>query len=239
MITIIFEDNIDFYFARQRVPERLDPGQHVPAAGRRALPGPRRHGPGPDLLVHGRGQPDATRSIRAGCGRSTSSTSRRSSTRRRAWPRWRSSAARRWSTRSTCGPKTLRAYGVTLGELFAAVAQSNMPAGGGVIQKNNAEYIVRGVGWIKDKHGHREHGRQGGQRHADLRQDRRHGAARRAVPPQRLREGRQRGGRRRGADAARRESAGGHRAGQGEDSGAAAGPAARACASCRSTTARG
>src|SRR5262249_43605301 len=29
--------------------------------------------------------------------------------------------------------------------------KSNMPAGGGVIQKNNAEYIVRGVGWIRDK----------------------------------------------------------------------------------------
>ncbi len=26
-----------------------------------------------------------------------------------------------------------------------------MPAGGGVVQKNNAEYIVRGVGWIEDK----------------------------------------------------------------------------------------
>ena len=26
-----------------------------------------------------------------------------------------------------------------------------MPAGGGVIQKNNAEYIVRGVGWIRGK----------------------------------------------------------------------------------------
>ena len=26
-----------------------------------------------------------------------------------------------------------------------------MPSGGGVVQKNNAEYIVRGVGWIKDK----------------------------------------------------------------------------------------
>src|SRR4029450_11918187 len=45
----------------------------------------------------------------------------------------------------------LRAYGMTLGDLYAAVARSNMPAGGGVIQKNNAEYIVRGVGWIRDK----------------------------------------------------------------------------------------
>ncbi|MBX7169299.1 MAG: efflux RND transporter permease subunit, partial [Pirellulales bacterium] len=48
-------------------------------------------------------------------------------------------------------PEDLRAYGITLGELYGAVGKSNMPAGGGVIQKNNAEYIVRGVGWIKDK----------------------------------------------------------------------------------------
>ena len=46
-------------------------------------------------------------------------------------------------------PDDLRAYGLTLGELYAAVAKSNQPAGGGVIQKNNAEYIVRGVGWIR------------------------------------------------------------------------------------------
>src|SRR5205085_4599490 len=48
-------------------------------------------------------------------------------------------------------PEDLRAYGVTIGELFDAVSRGNMPAAGGVIQKNNAEYDVRGVGWIKDK----------------------------------------------------------------------------------------
>src|SRR5207247_773573 len=48
-------------------------------------------------------------------------------------------------------PDDLRAYNITLGDLYAAVAKSNMPSGGGVVQKNNAEYIVRGVGWIKDK----------------------------------------------------------------------------------------
>ena len=48
-------------------------------------------------------------------------------------------------------PETLRAYGITLGELFAAVGRSNLPAAGGVIQKGNAEYIVRGVGWITGK----------------------------------------------------------------------------------------
>src|SRR5205085_366035 len=48
-------------------------------------------------------------------------------------------------------PEALRAYGLTLGELYAAVAKSNYAAGGGVVQKNNAEYLVRFVGWIQGK----------------------------------------------------------------------------------------
>ncbi len=46
-------------------------------------------------------------------------------------------------------PMALRAYGLTLGELYEAVARSNASVGGRVIQKNNAEYLVRGVGWIE------------------------------------------------------------------------------------------
>ena len=46
-------------------------------------------------------------------------------------------------------PDKLRAYGVTLGELYSAVARSNSAVGGRVIQKGNAEYLVRGVGWIR------------------------------------------------------------------------------------------
>src|SRR5262249_38151925 len=38
-----------------------------------------------------------------------------------------------------------------LGELYAAVEKSNRAVGGGVVQKNNAEYLVRSVGWIRDK----------------------------------------------------------------------------------------
>src|SRR5262249_33975751 len=48
-------------------------------------------------------------------------------------------------------PESLRAYGVTLSDLYEAVSRSNYAAGGGVIQKNNAEYLVRFVGWIKKK----------------------------------------------------------------------------------------
>jgi Cu(I)/Ag(I) efflux system membrane protein CusA/SilA len=46
-------------------------------------------------------------------------------------------------------PNNLRAYNVTLGELFSAIADSNSAVGGKVVQKGNAEYIVRGVGWIE------------------------------------------------------------------------------------------
>src|SRR5438128_4161524 len=47
-------------------------------------------------------------------------------------------------------PNALRAYGITLGELYDAVARSNSTVGGRVIQKNNAEYLVRSIGWIED-----------------------------------------------------------------------------------------
>src|SRR6516164_7331870 len=45
-------------------------------------------------------------------------------------------------------PGALRAYGVTLGELYDAVARSNSAVGGRTIQKNRADYLVRAVGWI-------------------------------------------------------------------------------------------
>ena len=91
-------------------------------------------------------------------------------------------------------PNALRAYGITLGELYDAVARSNSAVGGRIIQKNNAEYLVRGVGWIAGRQGHREHRRQGARaaRRSTSRTWPRCSSAP-AVPPQRLREGRQRG----------------------------------------------
>jgi Cu(I)/Ag(I) efflux system membrane protein CusA/SilA len=45
-------------------------------------------------------------------------------------------------------PEALRAHGVTLGDLYEAVARSNAAVGGRTIQKNRADYLVRAVGWI-------------------------------------------------------------------------------------------
>lgn len=147
MITIIFEDDIDFYFARQRVTEKLTQSNTF-------LP------PGvvPYLA------PDAT-----ALGQIFWYTVE-------ADPKYPMDSGRLWALNkfyiapqlnaakgvSDVGivggapleyqidirPEDLRAYGLTLGDVFSAVAQSNRPAGGGVIQKNNAEYIVRGVGWL-------------------------------------------------------------------------------------------
>jgi len=150
MITIIFEDDIDFYFARQRVTEKLSQANTFLPAG--VVPYL-----APDATALGQifwytVEPSASNPIDPP----------------KLWalnkfyiaPQLNSAAG--VADVATVGgmpmeyqidvrPESLRAYGVTLGDLYSAVAKSNMPGGGGVIQKNNAEYIVRGVGWIKTK----------------------------------------------------------------------------------------
>ncbi len=219
MITLIFEDNVDFYFARERVLERLTLASTFLAARAWCPTWP----------------PTPPRWARSSGTRSKAAT----------WTR-----AARWALQKyyvgpeinsvpgvaevgTVGgmpleyqidvdPNALRAYGITLGELYEAVAKSNSAVGGRVVQKNNAEYIVRGVGWIgtwtdggivRDKSaGHRKHGhhaREPGRRSTSRtwRTVQVGPQFRRSV----YREGRQRGRRRRGDDALRREPAGRHR----------------------------
>ena len=150
MITIIFEDNVNFYFARDRVRERL--GQ---AAG--FLPA--------DVLPYM--APDAT-ALGQIFWYTVETDSQHPIDPGRLWALNKFYIAQQLNAAAGVAdvavvggtpleyqidvrPEDLRGYGITLGELSAAVARSNMPAGGGVIQKNHAEYIVRGVGWIKDK----------------------------------------------------------------------------------------
>ncbi|GIW88199.1 MAG: hypothetical protein KatS3mg108_2523 [Isosphaeraceae bacterium] len=46
-------------------------------------------------------------------------------------------------------PERLRAYGVTLGQVYRAVERANSAVGGRVIHRGNAEYLIRSVGWIQ------------------------------------------------------------------------------------------
>jgi len=146
MIAIVFEDNVDFYFARQRVLERLTlAGTFLP------------EGVVPYLA------PDAT-----ALGQIFWYTLEGGDL----------EPGRRWALQKyyvgpeinsvpgvaevgTVGgmpqeyqvdvdPNALRAFGITLGELYSAIAQSNSAVGGRVVQKNNAEYLIRSIGWIED-----------------------------------------------------------------------------------------
>ncbi len=47
-------------------------------------------------------------------------------------------------------PDSLRAFGVTLEELLGAVKMSNLDVGARTIEVNNVEYVIRGVGFIKN-----------------------------------------------------------------------------------------
>ena len=46
-------------------------------------------------------------------------------------------------------PDAMRAYGVSLEQVFQAVRDSNVDVGGRTIEVNKAEYIVRGLGFVK------------------------------------------------------------------------------------------
>src|SRR5579884_1372054 len=144
MITLIFEDGIDFYFARQRVLERLTlastflPEGVVPylAADTTAVgqifwytldggelePGRRwalqKYYVGPEInSVPGVAEVGSV-------------------------------GGTPLEYQIDVDPNSLRAYNITLGELYEAVARSNSAVGGRVVQKNNAEYLIRGVGWL-------------------------------------------------------------------------------------------
>ncbi|AMV38110.1 efflux RND transporter permease subunit [Planctomyces sp. SH-PL62] len=47
-------------------------------------------------------------------------------------------------------PNKLRSYGISLGEVYSAVQRSNSAVGGRVVHKGNAEYLIRSVGWIQN-----------------------------------------------------------------------------------------
>ncbi len=148
MITVIFEERIDLYFARQRVSERL-------AEASSFLPKDVTPYLGPDATALGQVfwytlEPSKDHPIDPS----------------QLWALNKFYVALQLNGAAGVAevapvggmpveyqvdvrPEDLRAYGVTVGELFDAVSRANLPAAGGVIQKNNAEYIVRGVGWVK------------------------------------------------------------------------------------------
>src|SRR5271156_1419404 len=135
MITIIFEDNIDFYFARERVLERLTLASTFLPEGVVPYLAPDATALGQIFwyTVEGEGyDPGRLRAIQD-------------------WfVRYQLNSVPGVAQVASVGgmpieyqidadPNKLRAYGVTLGDLFSAVGRSNSAVGGRVIHKGNAE----------------------------------------------------------------------------------------------------
>jgi Cu(I)/Ag(I) efflux system membrane protein CusA/SilA len=147
MITIIFEDNVDFYFSRQRVLEKL--GQ----AGAYLPPGVTPY-MAPDAAALGQifwytVEPGPSQAMDPGqlaaLNKFTIAPALNSV------PGVAEVAivgVTPIEYQIDVRPEDLRAYDVTLGDLYAAVSRSNMAVGGRVIHKNGAEYAVRGVGYL-------------------------------------------------------------------------------------------
>jgi Cu(I)/Ag(I) efflux system membrane protein CusA/SilA len=145
MINIIFEDSIDFYFARQRVLERLSiAGGFLPAGVTPYL--------APDATalgqifwytVEGEGQSlDELRAIQDW------------------YVRYQLNSVPGVVEVGSVGgfvreyqidvsPEKLRSFDISLGDVFRAVMASNSSVGGKVIHKGGSEYLVRGTGWLK------------------------------------------------------------------------------------------
>ena len=144
MINIIFEDGVDFYFARQRVLERLSIAATFLPDGVAPYLAPDATALGQVFwyTVEGDGYDlGRLRAIQDWFVRyqlySVSGVAEVASV--GGFPR---------EYQIDVDPDQLRAYGVTLGELYSAVAKSNSSVGGRVVQKGQAEYLIRSVGWI-------------------------------------------------------------------------------------------
>ncbi len=144
MLNIIFEEGVDFYFARQRVLEKL-------SVAATFLPGDVEPYLAPDTTALGQIYWYTVEGDGYDIGRL------------RAIQDWYV----RYQLYSVPGvaevasvggfpieyqvdvdPNKLRSYGVTLGELYSSIARSNSSVGGRVVQKGNSEYLVRSTGWI-------------------------------------------------------------------------------------------
>ena len=235
MIYVVFEDDVDLYFARARVLERMSLVAKALPAGVVPDAWARRHGRRPRLLVHAR-KPDPSRSaISAACRTGSSATS---STPCPASPKSRRSAASSSSTRSTSIPTAFVSTRLPLSAVVSAVRESNLNVGGNVLESNGAWLIVRGVGLIASVEDLKTDRDRRVERDAGLRRAGRRRADRRRVSRGVAGQGNEGSGRRRRGGAHRREHQGGHRCREGADRADSARASRRASRSCRSTTAR-
>ncbi len=145
-VTVIFEDNVSLYLARQLVNERLSAAiENIPPELGRPQMGPMTTGLGEvyHFTVEGEGYtPTQLRTL----------LDWDIAFRLRAVPgvvevnAW-GGLAKQYHV--VADPTKLIAYGVTLGEVFEALRRNNANVGGGYIEHNQEQYIIRGEALVK------------------------------------------------------------------------------------------
>ncbi|MBX3472140.1 MAG: efflux RND transporter permease subunit [Planctomycetes bacterium] len=144
MVNVIFDEGVGFYFARDRVLERLSTASTFLPPGVVPYLAPDATALGQIFwyTVEGPLDPGELRSIQDW------------------YVRYQLNAVPGVAQVASVGgfvqayqvdvdPHKLRAYGVTLGQVFEAVARSNSAVGGDVLVKGGAEYLIRGDGWLR------------------------------------------------------------------------------------------
>ncbi|HYG78388.1 MAG TPA: efflux RND transporter permease subunit [Planctomycetota bacterium] len=145
MVFVIFKDNVDYYWARSRVMERMNVAQDRLPEGVTPILGPDATALGQIYwyTVEGEGFDLAElRSIQDW------------------YIRYQLNAVEGVSEVASVGgyvkqyqidvdPDRLRAHGVTLPEVYEAVRKSNIDVGAKVLEKNGVEFFIRGVGFVK------------------------------------------------------------------------------------------
>ncbi len=144
MINIIFDDSVEFYFARQRVLERLNVASTYLPAGVVPYLAPDATALGQIFwyTVEGDGYSlDELRAVQDWYVR---------------YQLYVSGVAEVASAggfvreyQIDVDPDRLRAYEIPLGAIYSAVARSNIAVGGKVFFEAKAEYLIRGVGWLR------------------------------------------------------------------------------------------
>jgi Cu/Ag efflux pump CusA len=145
MITIIFDEKTDFYFARTRVLERLTTAQASMPAGVTPYLAPDATALGQIFwyTVEGEGKSlDELRAIQDWTVRyqlnSIPGVAEVASV---------GGMVRQYQV--DVDPAKLRVYDLPLGTLYSAIASSNMSVGGKTIVQANGEYLIRGIGWLQ------------------------------------------------------------------------------------------
>jgi Cu(I)/Ag(I) efflux system membrane protein CusA/SilA len=221
-IYVVFDDDIEFYWSRSRVLEKLNslPAGTLPT-GITPMLGPDAtalgqvfwytlEGRDPDGNPTGGWGPDELRSVQDFTGK------------------YNLAGVEGVSAVASIGgfvreyqvdvnPDAMRAADVTLQQVIGAVRKSNMDVGARTLEVNRAEYVVRGLGFHQGRQGSRTDRNHGAQRAAHSHRRYRNGVSGACAAARRPDESRRGGGGRCGRRAIRREPDGHDPAGEGED----------------------